>query len=406
LWQKWFEAHPDDEPESDANYDAPKKGPTTMETISHSFLKGTKKLGKAVVGEGNLDDTSESSDEEEKKERKRKGTTNAKREKEEERHRKDEDEDVVVEVKVKQREPEEERRGPAAEPWKHDAVPGQDEFRRAEAAKLEENENRKRREEERRRGEEKRRKDAVEEEQRKNSRGQEKKRQEEEEELNKERDRRRKKQEKDEEMERKQHEQAAAEEGERERKQVEVRKYDELASEREQRLEREAMPKARAPDERQGRRKGRKKVLILVCLFCRKEKEAHQRTVETRMTRGQELDLSMMGLTRLPTEWLAAMKSVRFVDLSFNVFDEFPEEALLQHASHCQFLVMGGCQLTSLPQSIGQFKELKVIFHSFFLSSCFFILIQIFYICSFVSFLLSFFFRKHNFFFFSFTQRS
>ena len=91
----------------------------------------------------------------------------------------------------------------------------------------------------------------------------------------------------------------------------------------------------------------------------RREREAEQRTIEARMTRNPELDLSMMGLTELPREWLVAMKSLRFIDVSFNHFERFPAEALQQHSNNCQYLIMGGCQMRALPSSIGRFTQLR-----------------------------------------------
>jgi hypothetical protein len=256
AWQKWFEAHPNDEPERSDRYSSAKKGSTTMETISHSFVKGTKKLGKAVVGEGNLDDTSESSDEEEKKERRKK---REQRNKEEEKAVAQQDDlddgEKRAPPKEVRREPvvaEENhaapRSGPEAEPWKHDVVPGQDEFRRAERAKTEDNEMRKRREEERRRGEEKLKRDQEEEKERKaeevrRKKEKERMRKEEEEEEKREAEER-KRQEKEEKKLRKQKQVATAE------PRPEARKYDELASEREERKEREEFEKKTASDPR------------------------------------------------------------------------------------------------------------------------------------------------------------
>lgn len=91
----------------------------------------------------------------------------------------------------------------------------------------------------------------------------------------------------------------------------------------------------------------------------RAEKEAEQRTVEARMTRSAELDLSMMGLQRLPFEWMMGLRAIRFMDLSFNHFSAWPEEALAPHCDNLEMLIMGGCQLPSMPPSIGRFTALK-----------------------------------------------
>jgi Leucine-rich repeat (LRR) protein len=91
----------------------------------------------------------------------------------------------------------------------------------------------------------------------------------------------------------------------------------------------------------------------------RMEIEAEQRTVTVRMTRSEELDLSMMGLKQLPADWLMAMRFVRFIDLSFNLFGEWPEEALRPHCDELQYLILAGCQLRAIPESIGRFTALK-----------------------------------------------
>ncbi len=355
AWQKWFEAHPDDEPDATRVFEEPKKGHTTMETITSSFAKGTKKLGKVVVAGGNLDDSSESSDEEDKRMKKEEREEKKRRDRERREERKEEEKRAreKPEPAVEEREPARAAPPPPqpreAEPWHHDIIPGQESFHQAEKSGVMHPSQRSAPSPpttqapsppaQKRANSPPPTAAAIFPQQEPQS-------------------------------PRKQ--QAREPEPQSPRRHTREAEQAAVAATASRQQPREKEPEvvavsprkqsepARYYDELQSEREEREKTAVVVQKADkRKEKEAVQRTVECRMTRSAELDLSMMGLTRLDVEWLAGMRGVRFIDVSFNVFDQFPEEALLQHTGNCQHLVMGGCGLPSIPPSIGQFRELK-----------------------------------------------
>jgi hypothetical protein len=47
-----------------------------------------------------------------------------------------------------------------------------------------------------------------------------------------------------------------------------------------------------------------------------------------------------MGLPRLPPDWMLNMRSLRMIDLSFNAFTEWPEEALMPHFEYLQVMLL------------------------------------------------------------------